>query len=54
MKLGRFSLLFLVLLAGSEYSDYWRWAKTRGDGKIAYRNRIPHLIVEILERHGFI
>jgi peptidoglycan LD-endopeptidase CwlK len=38
----------------SQYSDYWRWAKPSGDGKIAYRNRIPHSIVEIFERHGFI
>ena len=38
----------------SAYSDYWRWAKPSGDGKIAYRNRIPHSIVEIFERHGFI
>jgi peptidoglycan L-alanyl-D-glutamate endopeptidase CwlK len=38
----------------SDYSDYWRWAKPNGDGKIAYRNRIPHSIVEIFERHGFI
>lgn len=38
----------------SQYSDYWRWAKPSGDGKIVYRNRIPHSIVEIFERHGFI
>jgi peptidoglycan LD-endopeptidase CwlK len=38
----------------SEYSDYWRWAKSSGGDKIAYRNRIPHSIVEIFERHGFI
>jgi len=38
----------------SDYSDYWRWAKPNGDGKIAYRNRIPHSIVETFERHGFI
>jgi peptidoglycan L-alanyl-D-glutamate endopeptidase CwlK len=38
----------------SEYSDYWRWAKQNRDSKIAYRNRIPHSIVEIFERHGFI
>ena len=38
----------------SEYSDYWRWAKPSEQGKIAYRNRIPHSIIEIFERHGFI
>jgi peptidoglycan LD-endopeptidase CwlK len=38
----------------SGYSDYWRWAKPNGEGKITYRNRIPHSIVEIFERHGFI
>jgi len=38
----------------SKYSDYWRWAKQKRDGKITYRNRIPHSIVEIFERHGFI
>jgi peptidoglycan L-alanyl-D-glutamate endopeptidase CwlK len=35
-----------------DYSDYWRWAS---HGKlIPYKNRIPHRIVEIFERHGFI
>jgi peptidoglycan LD-endopeptidase CwlK len=38
-----------------DYSDYWRW-NTGGDAKtpISYRNRIPHRIVDIFERHGFI
>jgi peptidoglycan LD-endopeptidase CwlK len=38
-----------------DYSDYWRWAG-RGDHEklIPYKNRIPHRIVEIFERHGFI
>src|SRR5580704_1878263 len=37
------------------YSDYWRWNGTGGHDKIIpYRNRIPHRIVEIFERHGFI
>ncbi len=37
------------------YSDYWRWNKN-GDSErlVPYRNRIPHRIVEIFERHGFI
>jgi peptidoglycan LD-endopeptidase CwlK len=38
-----------------EYSDYWRWNAMGGPEKlIPYRNRIPHRIVEIFERHGFI
>ncbi len=38
-----------------DYSDYWRW-NAAGDNEklIPYRNRIPHRIVEIFERHGFI
>jgi hypothetical protein len=35
-----------------KYSDYWLWA---GRGKsIPYRNRMPHEIVDVFERHGFI
>jgi peptidoglycan L-alanyl-D-glutamate endopeptidase CwlK len=37
-----------------DFSDYWRWSNTRQGGSIPYRNRIPHQIVEIFERHGFI
>jgi D-alanyl-D-alanine carboxypeptidase len=33
-------------------SDYWLWQ--RKTDPIAYRNRMPHEIVEIFERHGFI
>jgi peptidoglycan LD-endopeptidase CwlK len=38
-----------------DYSDYWRW-NAPGDHEktIPYKNRIPHRIVEIFERHGFI
>ena len=32
----------------TKHSDYWRWSKS------GYRNQIPHEIVEIFERHGFI
>ena len=40
----------------TKYADYWEWAckcidETRD---IAYKNRIPQLIVDIFERHGFI
>jgi peptidoglycan L-alanyl-D-glutamate endopeptidase CwlK len=39
----------------SGFSDYWRWGSGLGqEGSIPYRNRIPHEIVEIFERHGFI
>lgn len=34
------------------YSDYWLW--NRKDGQLQYRNRMPHEVVEIFERHGFI
>jgi peptidoglycan L-alanyl-D-glutamate endopeptidase CwlK len=38
-----------------DYSDYWRWNASGDYGKlIPYKNRIPHRIVEIFERHGFI
>jgi peptidoglycan LD-endopeptidase CwlK len=36
-----------------DFSDYWRWNGQR-DQESRYRNRIPHEIVEIFERHGFI
>jgi len=35
-------------------SDYWKWQKPDKDGRLTYRNRIPHKIVEVFERHGFI
>jgi peptidoglycan LD-endopeptidase CwlK len=38
-----------------DYSDYWRWEGASAPGRShPYRNRIPHRIVEIFERHGFI
>jgi len=38
-----------------DYSDYWRWNISGDQEKlIPYKNRIPHRIVEIFERHGFI
>src|ERR1700730_17371651 len=37
------------------YSDYWRWNAIADHEKlIPYKNRIPHRIVEIFERHVFI
>lgn len=41
---------------GVSYSDYWLW-KNKGvdeNSKIKYANRIPHEIVDIFEKHGFI
>jgi hypothetical protein len=35
-----------------KYSDYWLWAGK--NKKIPYKNRMPHEIVDIFERHGFI
>lgn len=32
-----------------KYSAYWRWSKS-----VKYQNQIPHEIVNIFERHGFI
>jgi hypothetical protein len=34
----------------SHYSNYWQWSK----GAYQYKNAIPHEIVEIFEKHGFI
>lgn len=40
----------------TDYSDYWQWVckcKTE-DAVIKYKNRVPQLIVDIFEKHGFI
>lgn len=37
-----------------KYANYWRWSKRDKQGRYRYRNQIPHEIVEIFERHGFI
>lgn len=34
----------------TKYSNYWQWSK----GAYQYKNAIPHEIVEIFEKHGFI
>lgn len=34
----------------TKYANYWQWAK----GGYQYKNSIPHQIVEIFEKHGFI
>jgi len=38
------------------YSDYWQWICkcTTEETNMPYRNRIPQIIVDIFERHGFI
>jgi len=38
------------------YSDYWQWACkcTNENAAVKYKNRIPNVIVEIFEKHGFI
>jgi len=40
----------------TKYSDYWEWTcKCTDESRyMAYKNRIPQLIVDIFERHGFI
>jgi len=35
-------------------ADFWRWNKPDGDGKRAWKNRIPSDLVEAFERHGFL
>jgi len=39
-----------------KYSDYWQWAcKCKNeDAQIDYQNRIPQIIIDIFEKHGFI
>ena len=41
---------------GVKYSDYWLWKNPgkKETDKITYANRMPHKLVEIFERHGFI
>jgi hypothetical protein len=34
-------------------ADYWEWSKGK-DGKFVWKNRIPGVIGEVFERHGFI
>jgi len=40
----------------TRYSDYWQWACkcTNEDATVAYKNRIPQLLVDIFEKNGFI
>lgn len=41
---------------GGNYTDYWKWRQPRAaeTDNIEYRNRIPHTLVDIFRRHGFI
>jgi hypothetical protein len=36
-----------------KFSDYWEWSKGQG-GTVVWKNRIPAVIGETFERHGFI
>ena len=38
----------------TKQAHYWRWSAPKGGAAIPYKNSIPHEIVEIFERHGFI
>jgi hypothetical protein len=37
----------------SRFGDYWLWAKAK-EGKFVWKNRVPHEIVDVFERHQFI
>lgn len=41
---------------GVDHSDYWLWKNSGANetAKIKYANRIPHQIVDIFRKHGFI
>ena len=41
---------------GGNYKTYWLWSKAgaKETDKVQYKNKIPHEIVEIFEKHGFI
>jgi hypothetical protein len=40
----------------TQYSDYWQWACkcANENADLKYQNRIPQVIVDIFEKHGFI
>ncbi len=40
----------------TQFSNYWQWEChcTNEDADIVYKNRIPELIIDIFEKHGFI
>ena len=40
----------------TQYSDYWQWncKCSNEDASVQYKNKIPQLIVDIFEKHGFI
>ncbi len=40
----------------TQYSNYWLWSnpKSSEKDKLKYENRIPHGIVRVFEKHGFI
>ncbi|WP_295652058.1 M15 family metallopeptidase [uncultured Mucilaginibacter sp.] len=40
----------------TDYTNYWQWdCKCKNeDADVTYRNRIPQIIVDIFEKHGFI
>ena len=41
---------------GGNYKTYWLWSNPGASetSKIGYQNKIPHEIVEVFEKHGFI
>jgi hypothetical protein len=40
----------------TDYSNYWQWECkcTNEDAIVPYKNRIPQVIIDIFEKHGFI
>jgi len=38
----------------TKFTDYWRWSGGKPGNVKKYRNKIPHEVVEVFERHGFI
>jgi hypothetical protein len=37
----------------TKFSDYWEWSKGK-DGRFVWKNRVPAVIAEAFEQHGFI
>ena len=46
----------IAIDVGIDFSDYWLWKypNAKEEDKIEYSNRLPHEIVDIFQKHGFI
>lgn len=40
----------------TKFSDYWQWSCgcTNENATLSYKNRVPQLIIDVFEKHGFI